>query len=47
MANKLDCTEKAWSIMMKHTTWRKPLRMTSKRQRYIDIMWPRWKKYRD
>ena len=47
MANKLDCTEKAWSIMMKNTTWRKPLRMTSKRQRYIDIMWPRWKKYRD
>ena len=47
MANKLDCTEKAWSIMMKNTTWRKPLRMTSKRQRYIDMMWPRWKKYRD
>ena len=47
MANKLDCTEKAWQMMMKHTTWRKPLRITSKRQRYIDIMWPRWKKYRD
>ena len=47
MSHKLDCTEKAWEIMMKHTTWRKPLRMTSKRQRYIDIVWPRWKKYRN
>ena len=47
MSNKLDCTEKAWEIMMKHTPWRKPVRMTSKRQRYIDIVWPRWKKYRN
>lgn len=46
MTHKLDCTEKAWEIMMKHTNYRKPLRMTSKRKRYIDYVWPRWQKYR-
>ena len=45
--NKLDCTEKAWEIMLKHTTWRKPKKLTSKRQAYIDEAWPRWKIYRD
>jgi hypothetical protein len=38
MAHKLDCTEKAWEIMLKHTTWRKPKKLTSKRQAYIDIL---------
>ena len=47
MAHKLDCTKKAYEIMMKHTTWRKPKRMTSKRQKAIDASWPRWKVYRD
>ena len=47
MAHKLDCTEKAYEIMMKHTTWRKPKRMTPKRQKAIDASWPRWKIYRD
>ena len=45
MAHKLDCTEKAYEIMMKHTTWRKPKRMTPKRQKAIDASWPRWKVY--
>ena len=47
MAHKLDCTEKAYEIMMKHTNWRKPKRMTPKRQKAIDASWPRWKIYRD
>ena len=47
MSHKLDCTEKAYEIMMKHTTWRKPKRMTPKRQKAIDDSWPRWEKYRD
>ena len=47
MAHKLDCTEKAYEIMMKHTHWRKPKRMTPKRQKAIDESWPRWKVYRD
>ena len=47
MAHKLDCTEKAYEIMMKHTTWRKPKRMTPKRQKAIDASWPRWQIYRD
>ena len=47
MAHKLDCTEKAYEIMMKHTTWKKPKRMTPKRQKAIDASWPRWKIYRD
>ena len=47
MAHKLDCTEKAYEIMMKHTHWRKPKRMTPKRQKAIDASWPRWKIYRD
>ena len=46
MTHKLDCTEKAYEIMMKHTTWRKPKRMTPKRQKAIDASWPRWKIYR-
>ena len=46
MAHKLDCTEKAWQIMMEKTTFKKPMRMTPKRQRYINDTWPRWKKYR-
>ncbi len=33
MSHKLDCTEKAYEIMMKHTTWRKPKRMTPKRKK--------------
>ena len=42
-AHKLDCTEKAYEIMMKHTTWRKPITYeTSKNE-----SWPRWKIYRD
>ena len=36
MRHKLDCTEKAYEIMMKHTHWRKPKRMTPKRQKAID-----------
>ena len=47
MSHKLDCTEKAYEIMMKHTHWRKPKRMTPKRQKAIDASWPRWKIYRD
>ena len=47
MSHKLDCTEKAYEIMMKHTHWRKPKRMTPKRQKAIDESWPRWKVYRD
>ena len=36
MTHKLDCTEKAFDIMMEHTTWRKPKRMTPKRQKTIN-----------
>ena len=32
--------------MMKHTNWRKPKRMTPKRQKAIDSSWKRWKIYR-
>ena len=46
MANKLDCTDKAYEIMMKQTTWKKPKRMTPKRQKAIDESWGRWKIYR-
>ena len=46
MAHKLDCTEKAYEIMMKHTNFRKPKRMTPKRQKAIDASWGRWKIYR-
>ena len=46
MAHKLDCTEKAYEIMMKHTNWRKPKRMTPKRQKAIDASWKKWKIYR-
>ena len=46
MAHKLDCTDKAYEIMMKHTRWRKPKRMTPKRQKAIDSSWKRWKIYR-
>ena len=35
MSHKLDCTEKAYEIMMKHTHWRKPKRMTPKRQKQL------------
>ena len=44
--NKLDCTEKAYEIMMKQTTWKKPKRMTPKRQKAINEPWGRWKIYR-
>ena len=47
MSHKLDCTEKAYKIMMEATTWKKPKRMTPKRQKYINILWPQWKIYRD
>ena len=33
--------------MMDATTWKKPKRMTPKRQKYINILWPQWKIYRD
>ncbi len=46
MAHKLDCTEKAYEIMMKHTNFRKPKRMTPKRQKAIDASWEKWKIYR-
>ena len=46
MANKLDCTDKAYEIMMKHTNWRKPKRMTPKRQKAIDASWKKWEIYR-
>ena len=46
MANKLDCTEKAYEIMMKHTTWKKPKRMTPKREKMINDSWTKWKVYR-
>jgi len=46
MTHKLDCTEKAYGIMMKHTTWRKPKRMTPKRKKAIDASWEKWKIYR-
>ena len=32
--------------MMKQTTWKKPKRMTPKRQKAIDESWGRWKIYR-
>ena len=32
--------------MMKHTNWRKPKRMTPKRQKAIDASWKKWKIYR-
>ena len=46
MANKLDCTDKAFDIMMEHTTWRKPKRMTPKREKIINESWNKWKVYR-
>ena len=46
MAHKQDCTEKAYEIMMKQTTWKKPKRMTPKRQKAIDSSWKKWKIYR-
>ena len=46
MAHKLDCTEKAFDIMMEHTTWRKPKRMTPKREKMINDSWTKWKVYR-
>jgi hypothetical protein len=46
MTHKLDCTEKAFDIMMEHTTWRKPKRMTPKRQKTINESWTKWKVYR-
>ena len=33
--------------MMEATTWKKPKRLTPKRQKYINILWPQWKIYRD
>ena len=46
MANKLDCTDRAFDIMMEHTTWRKPKRMTHKRKKMINESWNKWKVYR-
>ncbi len=46
MANKLDCTDRAFDIMMEHTTWRKPKRMTPKREKTINESWNKWKIYR-
>ena len=46
MANKLDCTEKAFDIMMEHTNFRKPKRMTPKREKTINESWNKWKVYR-
>ena len=46
MANKLDCTDRAFDIMMEHTTWRKPKRMTPKREKMINESWNKWKVYR-
>ncbi len=39
MANKLDCTDKAFDIMMDNTSWRKPKRMTPKREKMINDSW--------
>ena len=46
MANKLDCTDRAFDIMMEHTTGRKPKRMTPKREKMINESWNKWKVYR-
>ena len=43
MANKLDCTDKAFEIMMDNTRWRKPKRMTPKREKIINESWAKWK----
>ena len=32
--------------MMEHTTWRKPKRMTPKREKIINESWNKWKVYR-
>ena len=47
MAHKLDCTDKAFDIMLEHTVWRKPKRLTPKRQKYIDQVWAKWSIYRN
>jgi len=46
MANKLDCTDKAFDIMMEHTNFRKPKRMTPKREKTINESWNKCKIYR-
>ena len=46
MANKLDCTDRAYEIMMEHTNWRRPKRMTPKREKMINESWNKWKIYR-
>ena len=46
MANKLDCTDRAYEIMMEHTNWRRPKRMTPKREKIINESWNKWKVYR-
>ena len=46
MAHKLDCTEKAYKIMMDATTWKKSKRMTPKRKKAINESWKRWSIYR-
>ena len=33
-------------MLMKHTTWRKPKRMTPKREKMINESWNKWKVYR-
>ena len=46
MAHKLDRTEKAWQIFVDNSYHKKPGRLTPKRKKYIDRVWPMWKKYR-
>ena len=46
MAHKLDRTEKAWDIFIAQAYNKKPGRLTPKRKKYIDRVWPMWQKYR-
>ena len=46
MSHKLDRTEKAWDIFIAQAYNKKPGRLTPKRKKYIDRVWPKWKKYR-
>jgi hypothetical protein len=46
MSHKLDRTEKAWDIFIAQAYHKKPGRLTPKRQKYIDRVWPMWSKYR-
>ena len=46
MAHKLDNTKKAWDIFIAQAYHKKPGRLTPKRQKYINKVWPMWSKYR-